>query len=100
MKDVFDQGLAASKDFAAKAGAKAQDLGERGKLMLDIRQLDYQAEKLIAKLGNEAYKAFAENGRETLSSDEEAIKEILEKIAEIKDKIDVKEAELSIKKAN
>ena len=53
MKDLWDQGVAASKEFAIKAGAKAQDLGERGILMLEIKQLEGQAEKLIARIGNE-----------------------------------------------
>ena len=59
MKELFDQGLAASKDFALKAGGKAQELGERGVLMLEIKQLENQAQKLINRLGNEAYRAFA-----------------------------------------
>ena len=51
MKEMLDQGVAASKEFAAKAGAKAQDLGERGVLMLEIKQLENQTEKLIGRLG-------------------------------------------------
>ncbi|MDR3146710.1 MAG: hypothetical protein LBU21_10565, partial [Treponema sp.] len=58
-QDWGEKGLRASKDLVSKAGAKAQDLGERGVLMLEIRQMEAQAQKLIGRLGTEVYKAFA-----------------------------------------
>ena len=94
MKELLDQGMAASKDFALKAGAKAQDMGERGILMLEIKQLEGQAQKLFGRLGNEAYSAFTEQNQDSLSKDTPAITAILADIAKVRDAIELKEADL------
>ena len=44
MRDLLEQGWTVSKELAIKAGSKAQDLGERGILMLEIKQLEGQAQ--------------------------------------------------------
>jgi len=98
MKEVLDQGVAASKELAAKAGAKAQDLGERGMLMLEIKQLESQAQKLIGRLGAEAYQTFTERGETILSKDSAPIKTLLSEIATIRDLIERKESELNSRK--
>ena len=98
MKEILDQGMAASKDFAVKAGGKAQELGERGVLMLEIKQLETQAQKLINRLGNEAYHLFTEQGNITISSDSAPLKGILTEIALVKETIEKKDAELQAKK--
>ncbi|MDR0464362.1 MAG: hypothetical protein LBG94_04490 [Treponema sp.] len=97
MKDMLEQGWAVSKDFALKAGAKAQDLGERGVLMWDIKQLENQAEKLLAKLGNEAYVAFTERGQDTIERDAIEFRSLLEELALIKEQIEKKDTELKKK---
>jgi len=98
MKELLDQGVAVSKDFAVKAGAKAQDLGERGVMMLEIRQLESQAQKLIGRLGTEAYQAFTERGESTLSAESDAVKPILSDIAAARKSIEQREAELKSRK--
>ena len=98
MKQLLDQGVAASKEFAVKAGAKAQDLGERGVLMLEIRQLESQAQKLVGRLGAEVYQAFTERGEETLSRESTTVKAILLDIAKARESIESKEAELTLRK--
>ena len=99
MKELFDQGVTASKDFAVKAGAKAQDLGERGVLMIEIRQLESQAQKLIGRLGTEAYQCFSERKEETLSADSTPVKTILSEIATVRESIEKREAELKLRKS-
>jgi len=94
MKELLDQGVAASKEFALKAGAKAQDLGERGILILEVKQLEAQAQKLLSRLGNEAYQAFAEQNRETLDRNTPEIESILAEITKVREMIEQKEAEL------
>ena len=94
MKEILDQGLAVSKDFAAKAGEKAQDLGERGVLMWDIKQLENQAQKLITRLGNETYIAFTEHNQETINRQSVEFQTILEEISAIKNQLERKEREL------
>jgi predicted Fe-Mo cluster-binding NifX family protein len=120
MKELLDQGLAVSKDFAlkagekaqdlsekgyeaskklaVKAGAKAQELGERGVLTLEIRQLESRAQKLIGRLGTEAYQAFVERGVKTLSAETAAIKTILNELALVRESLEKKEAEVQRKK--
>jgi len=98
MRELLDQGVAASKEFAIKAGAKAQDLGERGVLMVEIKQLESQAQKLIGRLGTESYQAFTERGEETLSKESVPIKTLLADIAVIRESIERKEAELKMRK--
>jgi len=94
MKELLDQGVAASKEFALKAGAKAQDLGERGILALEIKQLEGQAQKLLGRLGNEAYQAFAERNHETLDRNAPEIESILAEITKVREMIEQKETEL------
>jgi hypothetical protein len=94
MKDLLEQGWTASKEFAVKAGAKAQDLGERGLLMWDIKQLENQAQKLLTRLGNEAYIAFTDRDQTTIERDYVEFRTILDELANIKTQIEKKEYEL------
>jgi len=98
MKEVLEQGWAMSKELALKAGEKAQDLGERGMLMWDIKQLENQAQKLISRLGNEAYTAFTERQQATIEREKVEIRTILEEISIVKDQIEKKEIELKSRK--
>lgn len=99
MKELLDQGVAASRDFALKAGAKAQDLGERGILMLEVKQLEGQAQKLLGRLGNEAYQAFVEQGMDRLDKDSSGIGELLAEIIKVREAIELKEADLRNRRA-
>jgi hypothetical protein len=98
MKEILDQGLTVSKELAVKAGAKAQDLGERGVLMLEIKQLEGQAQKLLTRLGNEAYIAFTEHDQNSISRDTVEIRTILDELAVLKDAIEKKETDLKNRK--
>jgi hypothetical protein len=98
MKGLLDQGVAASKDFAVKAGAKAQDLGERGVLMLEIKQLEGQAQKLINRLGSEAYQIFVEQNKKTISAEDSPFKGILTELALVRENIEKKDVDLQSKK--
>jgi len=98
MKELMEQGLAVSKEFAIKAGAKAQDLGERGILMLEIKQLEGQAQKLLTRMGNDAYIAFTERNQDTIARDQIEFKTTLKEIALIKEAIEKKETELKDRK--
>jgi len=99
MKEVFEQGWEASKEFAKKAGAKAVDLSERGMLMWDIKQLENNAKKLFARLGNEAYIAFIDNKQTKLLKEDEKIAALLEEIIKIKEEIETKENDLKSRKS-
>ena len=94
MKELLDQGMTATKDFAVKAGAKAQDLGERGVLMLEIKQLEVKAQKHLTSLGNEIYRAFAERNQESVERSTPEVQTILAELAKVRDAIDLKETDL------
>jgi hypothetical protein len=98
-QDLGEKGYAASKKLAARAGSKAQELGERGVLTLEIKQLEGQAQKLIGRLGNEAYKGFVERKVKTLSADTAAISAILAELDKIRQSIEEKDAALKSKKS-
>jgi hypothetical protein len=100
MRELLDQGMAASKEFAVKAGARAQDLGERGILMLEIKQLEGQAQRLIGRLGNEAYRAFAERDQAAIDRETPEFKNILAELAALRDAIEKKETELKSRRSN
>ncbi|MDR1587022.1 MAG: hypothetical protein LBS57_06180 [Treponema sp.] len=95
MKELLDQGVAASKEFAVKAGAKAQDLGERGVLMLEIKQLEGQAKKLMGRLGAEVYRAFEKGS--SVSFDDPEIGAILREISSVKEAVEKKDQEIKNK---
>jgi hypothetical protein len=97
MKVLFEQGLEASKDIAAKAGAKAQDLGEKGVLKLEIMQLETQAKKWVERLGAEACRVLIEQKQDALSANDPVIKGILGEIVATRDAIEQKEAALGVK---
>ena len=94
MKEMLDQGFAASKEFAVKAGAKAQDLGERGILMIEIKQLENQAQKLLTRLGTETYLAFADRDMPVIEREAVEFRTILNELAILKESVEKKEAEL------
>jgi hypothetical protein len=99
MRDALEQGWAVSKELAAKAGAKAQDLGERGILMLEIKQLENQAQKLLSRMGTEAYFAFTDKGQGTINREDLPFKTFIEELGILKDAIEKKEADLRDRKA-
>jgi len=99
MRDLLEQGWSASKELAVKAGAKAQDLGERGILMLDIKQLEGQAQKLLTRLGNETFIAFSERNQNTIERDDVVFRTLLDELFLIKEQIDKKEKELKSRKS-
>jgi hypothetical protein len=90
-QDLGSKGLEASMDLASKAGAKLQELGEKGVLMLEIKQLEGQAKKLIGLLGAEHYRLFEQGG---FSADDPEIIKILGQITSVKEILEKKETEL------
>jgi hypothetical protein len=93
LKDLFDQSLKAGKDFAGKAGAKAQEWGEKGAIKLEIVQLQSRLEKCTERLGAEAYKAFVEHQQTALASNEPAVAGILNEIGDLKAQLEKKQSE-------
>jgi hypothetical protein len=93
-QDLGGKGLQASKEFISKAGDKAQDIGEKGKLTLEIKKLEFKAQKLTARLGAEVYIALVEQKLDGVNLSTPAIKDILYELDAIQKEIDKDEAEL------
>ena len=94
MRQLLDQGVVASKEFAAKAGAKAQDLGERGILMVEIKQLEGKAKKLLGQLGTEVYRLFAECNQDSIERDTPEIQATMTELSSLRETLEQKETEL------
>jgi hypothetical protein len=92
IKGFVDQGLQSSKELLKHAGDKAQQWGELGVLKMEIIQLRSQAEKLTTRLGAEVYETLVEKGQKTVGRDSPAIRETVDKIAELEKLIAAKEA--------
>lgn len=92
-KSIFNKGVSASKDLAHKAGEKAEELGSMGALKIENAQLKSQADKLIAKLGNEVYANLVDMNHATVSRDTLSIKGILDEIKGLRSRIELKEKE-------
>lgn len=94
VQETIDQGLKSSKELFGKARDKAKDLGEIGVLRFEMKQLENQAEKLIAKLGSKTYEALVVEEKKTVSANTPGIKEILNAIAGVKQEIELKEQQV------
>jgi hypothetical protein len=92
-QDLGAKGVSASKEFIEKAGNAAQDLGTKGKLLIEIKQLEAKAEKLMEQLGAEVYKALSEQKLPSVSPITPGIKEIFDELDVIQKEIDKKEKE-------
>jgi hypothetical protein len=92
-QDWSEKGYQASKEFAAKAGVKAQELGERGVLLLEVKQLEWQAQKLMTRLGTEVYNCF-DAGADMVSPEIPAIKGVLTELASVRAAIEKREQDL------
>ena len=91
-QDWGAKGLEASKEFASKAGTKLQELGEKGAIMLEIKQLEGKTKKLISLLGAEVYSLFEQE--KPFSAEEPLIDNILKQITALKELLEAKETDL------
>ena len=96
MKNAMEKGLDGSRDLLNKAKDRAQDLGERGVLRLEIMQLENQAEKLIGQLGTRTYEALIEENRLQVDKETEGVSDLIKEIDTIRERIREKEAALEI----
>ncbi|MDR2898323.1 MAG: hypothetical protein LBU99_05850 [Spirochaetaceae bacterium] len=87
MKDYLSKGVEVSKDALSKAGEKAQDLGEKGILKIEISQLENKAEKEFISLGKKVYELFITNGQQSLSADDGQISGVVGEITRLKNEV-------------
>ncbi len=92
LQDIFDKGISLSKEVLSKAKDKAQELGEKGLLKLEIKHLEDQASQLFGRLGIEAYHAFAA-GKKSFSRNA-TVESLVQEIERTKKLIEEKEQRL------
>jgi ElaB/YqjD/DUF883 family membrane-anchored ribosome-binding protein len=93
-QELGTKGLQASKELVNKASDMAQDIGEKGKLALEIKKLEFKTQKLTAQLGAEVYAALVERKLDSVNISTPAIKDILYELDALQKEIDKNEAEL------
>ncbi len=91
LKGFFDKGVLATKQALGKASKAASKFGDESILKIEIQQLKSQIKKDKTELGELAYKAFAEDGAESLAKTDEAVTKLLESIKKAQE--DIKERE-------
>jgi phage shock protein A len=96
MKNTMEKGLDGSRELLSRAKDRAQDLGERGVLRLEIMQLENQVEKLVGKLGTRTYEALVTEERLQVDRQTEGISRLIDEIDDVHRKISEKEAALEI----
>jgi len=98
VKTTIDKGLEGSRDVLGRARDKAQDLGERGVLRVEILQLENQAEKLVGKLGAVAYEVLVVDGQNELTKDSVGVRNLIDEINDVQVRIKEKEGLLELAK--
>jgi hypothetical protein len=93
-QDIGAEGLQASKKIIGKAGDTVQDIGEKGKLNIEIMQLESKARKLMERLGAEAYGALVEQKLSSVSLSTPAIKNVIQELDTLQKEIDKKKRDL------
>ncbi len=94
LKQALDKGGAASKEALDKAGKAATKFGDESILKIEIQQFKSQIKKDKSALGELAFKAFLEDGAESLAASDENVAKILESIKKAEDDIKSREEKL------
>ncbi|MBI9108255.1 MAG: hypothetical protein JEZ04_16015 [Spirochaetales bacterium] len=100
LQDGLNDGLAysieTSKQLLKKAKETAGSIEESSLLKIDLRRLNTRKKELIGELGIKGYEAFLVNGRKSLSESFSGVKQILEDLKDVDEKIIEKEDELRL----
>ena len=94
MDELIDKGISASRDLWGKAKDTARDLSQKGILTYEISQLERQAHAELARLGSLVYEALVTGQQSSVAADDPAVKGSVEKVQELRAKIETREEEL------
>ena len=95
LKGYFDKGVEATKQALGKASKAASKFGDESILKIEIQQFKSQIKKDTASLGELAFKAFIENGAESLLSSDENVAKLIENIRKSQNEIKTREEKLA-----
>ena len=94
MKEIVDKGIETSKDVLGKAAEKAKELGEKGVLKFEMMQLENQGQKKLTQLGTAVFDLLVKQDKASVSKGTQGVKEIIEELVDIEQKMDAKEEAL------
>lgn len=93
LRDIFGKGAESTMNAVNKASSKIQDFSDKSVLKFDIKKLESEKKAVFAELGE--YTALFLNNSESLSKTDEKVSDCLSRIAQIEEKIELKEKALS-----
>ena len=94
-KEAFDKASKASKEAFDKAGKAVSKFGDESILKIEIQQFKSQIKKNKAELGELAYKAFIEEGADSLQKETETVASLIESIKKAQEEIKSREEKLA-----
>ncbi len=94
MKKVVNQGFETTKEALGTAADKAKELGEKGVLKFEISQLERDAGRKFALLGNSVYQTLAIKGQSSVTKNSAEVKPLIAEISELEKRIQEKEKAL------
>lgn len=80
MKGWVDQGVGASQKALSKAGTKIQEIGDMGRIKLDITRLENRSKKCLARIGLIVYDNLVCKQKATVSAKNAEIAAALEEM--------------------
>lgn len=98
VKETLDKGLKASKQMFDKAGDAAKDLGEKGVLRIEIRELESQVKDLLHSLGISVYQQLEKEGKASVTAKNPEVTEIIARIRAAEAEIVLREGKLELLK--
>ena len=94
LQEGLNKGLVVSRELFVKAKDKAQELGEKGVLKIEIMQLEDQASKLLGKLGALAFDSFGD-GKESIERTPE-VDALIKEIEDVRKAIEDRERQIKL----
>src|SRR5690606_34743173 len=94
VKSTVDKGLSASKDLFGKAGEAARELGEKGVLRIEVRELENRVKDLLQALGLAVFQQLDKEGKASVTAKNQEIAELIQQIKTAESEITLREQKL------
>ena len=91
LQETLNEGFALSRDLIMKAGDKAKDVGEKGMIRFEIRQLETQSAKIASQLGLALYSQVKDGGWASLDARQASLDDMIKEIDGLRAKIEEKQ---------
>lgn len=88
MKTLVDQGVDVSQKALSKAGAKIQELGDKGITKIELTRLENQSKKCFARLGLIVYDNLVCKQKASVSGKNAEVAALLDEIEHLKSEME------------